>query len=293
MSALRALCILLASLVLLACSSKSMSEQPLIRVKGSDTMVILLSALAEEYMKKEPKARISVTGGGTRSGVCALINETADLLAASRDLSSHELELSSKKGIQTDEQVIAVDGIAIIVNKENSVDALTLEDLKAIFTGKLSNWKELGGADQQMIVYSREASSGTFRYLQSEILADQDFSQRARFLPSNSSILASVTAESGAIGYVSLGHAGQDSEVKILKLKRNKKSSPVLADLSTVRSGEYPISRKLILYSAGNSLKKCRKFLDFCMGQEGQKIVERFGYARVSRSEKAELISRQ
>lgn len=253
-------------------------------------MVILMSAMAERYMEANKGARVSVTGGGTRSGVAAMINRTADIIAASRDMTEAELKLAISRGVRLESEVIGTDGIAIIVNRSNPIDLARMEDLQGIFTGAFRSWRELGGDDTPLLVYSREASSGTFRYMQETVLKKSDFRSDSRFLPSNASIIEGVSSDRSAIGYVSFGHALHNDRIKMLPVG-NETGGSVVPDKTTIGSGDYPIARPLRLYLDKGGSKEARDFVRFCLSAEGQNLVESYGYARVTR-EKSEVASR-
>lgn len=255
----------------------------IVRVKGSDTMVILMSALAERYTELCPSARVSVTGGGTRSGISAMINRTCDVIAASRDITEMELELAREKGVEPAIRVIGRDAIAVIVNPSNALDSISTDQLKRVLSGACRNWQELGGADEPIIVYSRESSSGTFRYVQENVLENRDFASRARFLPSNTSIVDSISQESAAIGYVSYGHARFSRKVKLLRVSPDAGGKGVAPTLDNMKNGKYPLSRDLNLYLS-NDRNPVLNFTDFCLSPEGQRIVEEFGLVPLQRS---------
>jgi phosphate transport system substrate-binding protein len=277
----RLLSVIVSSVSLMGCSfgSRPESRERMLRVKGSDTMVILMSVMAERYMQRHQDVRVSVTGGGTRSGIASMINGTCDIVAASRDVTKEELELTKKNGLTPKKLVIAKDAIAIIVNPSNPLRSATLEDLGKIFSGRAANWNELGAGNEPIIVYSRESSSGTFRYMQSQVLHDRDFGKQARFMSSNTSIVDSVSQERSAIGYVSYGHARASKSVKCLPIKVQPVEiiSPTIDNL---KSGRYPLSRDLLLY-INSDRKLVRSFANFCLSEEGQKTAVEYGYVPI------------
>jgi phosphate transport system substrate-binding protein len=268
------LCIcLFAGFVLVGKPAKS---SYMLRIKGSDTMVILMSALAESYIHHRPDARVSVTGGGTRAGVAGMLNGTCDIIAASRDVTKEELELARRNGVTPKKIVIARDAIAIVVNPGNPIESMTREDLQKVFRGQASNWRDFGAAAMPITVYSRESSSGTFRYVQAEVLNNQDFSRMARFLPSNTSIIDSVSQESAAIGYVSYGHVRESKAVKCLLIREKIAGQKIAPTMDNLKSGSYPLSRDLLLYASDNR-PEARAFVDYCLSDEGQRIAEEYG----------------
>jgi len=275
-----------AMLMLLATASCSRQQngsgKQRITIKGSDTMVHLASASAEAFMEANPKVEVSVTGGGSGTGIAALLNGTTDICAASRKMKQKETDLAAEKDIEPVEFVVARDGIAVVVNPANPVDALTLEQIRKIYTGEYSNWNRLGGPDATIVVLSRESSSGTYVFFQKHVLQEQDYRRDARLMPATSSIIQSVSSDKWGIGYVGLGYAiGAAGKVKMLGVKADDEATPVMPSEETVDSGEYSIARPLYLYTAGQPQQAAKSFIDFCLGPEGQKIVHQTGYVPV------------
>lgn len=251
-------------------------------LKGSDTMVHLASTWAESFMDKQADIEISVTGGGSGTGFAALLNGTTDICAASRKIKQKELTLAEKRKVSPNEIVVARDGIAVVVSPANPVEKATLEQLGKIYTGAYANWSQLGGPDREIIVLSRESSSGTYVFFQEKVLKKRDYTQSARLMPATSAIIQSVSVDKWAIGYVGLGYAAEAGDkVKILAVKETAASQPVVPSEATVRSGEYSIARPLLLYTNGEPQGAVKKFIDFCLGAKGQKIVQQTGYVGV------------
>ncbi|MFH1021498.1 MAG: PstS family phosphate ABC transporter substrate-binding protein [Pseudomonadota bacterium] len=252
-------------------------------IKGSDTMVHLVSSWTEEFMKAHAEADISVTGGGSGTGITALINGTTDICAASRGMKEKELKLAGDKKISPVEIPVARDGIVLIVHPENPVNGLTIDQLRLIYTGKVTNWKEVGGPDTPILLLSRESSSGTFVFFQEHILNKEDFSSSARLLPGTSALVQSVAADRGAIAYVGLGFAAEaKGTVKTLGIQAGDQAAPVVPSEETVSSGAYPVSRPLFFYTNGAPTDTTKQFIDFCLSPAGQKIVRETGYVPVS-----------
>ncbi len=275
-----------AMLMLLATASCSRQQdgggKQQITIKGSDTMVHLASTWAEAFMEANPEVEVSVTGGGSGTGIAALLNGTTDICMASRKMKQKETDLAAEKGIESVELVVARDGIAVVVNPANPVDALTLGQIKKIYTGEYSNWNQVGGPDEKIVVLSRESSSGTYVFFQKHVLQKQDYRQDARLMPATSSIIQSVSSDKGGIGYVGLGYAIEAADkVKMLGVKEDDDAPPVMPSEETVDSGEYSIARPLHLYTAGQPQHPAKSFIDFCLSQEGQKIVRQTGYVPV------------
>ena len=279
-------CLVAAVVAILAagCSKradKAQSEKRYITIKGSDTMVHLVSNWAEAFMKKRPDLEVSVTGGGSGTGIAALLNGTTDICASSRKIKDKELNLAIQKNIHPNEIAVAIDGIAIVINPANSIDELTMQQLSNIFTGKSLRWSDVGGPDEKIGVLSRESSSGTYVFFQEMVLNKQDFTQDAKLLPATSAIIQSISTDRWEIGYVGLGYAAAADKVKIVAIKANENSPAVIPSDKTVKSGEYPIARPLYLYLNGEPKGTLKDFVDFCLSAEGQKVVSQTGYVTI------------
>jgi phosphate transport system substrate-binding protein len=258
------------------------SEQTLITIKGSDTMVHLASSWAETFMKQNPDIEVSVTGGGSGTGIAALLNGTTDICAASRKIKNKELQLALQKNIHPHEIAVAKDGIAVVVHPDNPVSELTLEQLSKIFTDKSLRWTDVGGPDEEILVLSRESSSGTYVFFQEMVLKKQDYMQDAKLMPATSAIIQSVSTDKSAIGYVGLGYAlAAKDKVKIITVKADDTSPAVMPSDETVKTGQYPIARPLFLYLNGEPKGTVKKFLDFCLSAAGQAVVTDTGYVAV------------
>jgi len=253
-----------------------------ITIKGSDTMVHLVSTWAEEFMKAHPQIDLSVTGGGSGTGIAAIINKTTDICASSRDIKPKEKELAKKKGIIVHEIPVAQDALALIVHPKNPVKALTLSQVGKIYRGEITNWKALGGADKAITALSRESSSGTYIYFQEHVLEKQDYSPKVRLMPATSSIVQGVQDNQYAIGYVGLGYLeGAGSKIKALPIKPSETKPAVMPSVATALNKSYPISRFLYLYTNGAPQGQVKTFIDFTLSLAGQKIVVETGYVKV------------
>lgn len=251
-------------------------------IKGSDTMVYLVSAWAEAYMRQHPDVEISVTGGGSGTGFAALLNRTTGMCAASRDMMPQEQELAASRGIQPRSHVVARDGIAVIVHPSNPVSSLSLEQLAKIFAGAYDNWQQVGGPDQKLIVLSRDSSSGTYLYFQEHVLGGRNFRRDARHLPATSAIVQSVADDVGAIGYVGLGYAREaGSSVKALAIRVSEDEPAMAPSVDSVRSQQYALVRPLRLFTSGEPEGLAALFLEFCVSDEGQAILSQSGYVAV------------
>ncbi len=258
------------------------SSHDYISIKGSDTMVHLTSAWAENYMSNHSGSQISVTGGGSGTGIAALLNGTTDICAASRKIREKEVELGGQKGIKIEEFAVAMDGIALIVNPANPVGALSLAQIRGIFTGAYKNWQEVGGSDTPIIVLSRESSSGTFVFFQEHVLDRADYTANARLLPGTSALVQAVSADAGAIAYVGMGFiADAGQAIKVVNVGKTESDEAVDPTEQTVRAGEYPIARPLYLYVNGAPQGLVKDFIDFCLSDDGQRIVRETGYVTI------------
>jgi len=253
-----------------------------VTIKGSDTMVHLVSSWAEAFMNKNKDAEVSVTGGGSGTGIAAMINGTTDICAASRDMKAKEIKLAEAKGLKPLEHIVARDGIAVVVNPKNPVGTLSVEQIGKIYTGAYTNWNQVGGPDKPILVLSRESSSGTYVFFQEHVLGKADFTTNARLMPATSAIIQSVGTDQWAIGYVGLGYAAEAGDkIKMLAVKEKAESPAVMPSEETVTSGEYSIARPLYLYTKGEPTGVLKDFIDFCKSPDGQKIVVETGYVAV------------
>jgi phosphate transport system substrate-binding protein len=266
-------------LIFVSCSKKDKTEtsKKSITIKGSDTMVHLVSSLAEAYMKKYKGEQISVTGGGSGTGIAALINGTTDICASSRDMQQKEKDEASSKGINVVEKVIAYDGLVVIVHPDNPVKELTMAQIKDIFTGKVKNWKELGGPDQKITALSRESNSGTYVFFQEHVLNKENFDPSVKLMPASSAIAQSISQDKWSVGYLGLGYT-KEAKVKIINVKKDENSPAVTPNHNTVLDKSYSIARPLFLIFNGEPQGFLLKFLEFTLSDEGQKIVEETGY---------------
>lgn len=253
-----------------------------ITIKGSDTMVHLVTAWSDAYMKAHPEAKISVTGGGSGTGVAALLNGTTDICASSRDLNEEEKKSAGGKGLKLTDLTVARDALSIIVHPNNPVNELTTDQIASIYTGEVTNWKDLGGPDETIVVASRESSSGTYMFFQEHVLKKKDYTPSALLLPATSAIVQTVADSTGAIGYVGLGYVHEaGGKVKAIAVKASADAPAVMPTVETVLNNEYSIARPLFLIISKEPTGTAKGFLDFCLGDEGQKIVVDAGYVKV------------
>jgi phosphate transport system substrate-binding protein len=264
----------LATLVLTAVAGSALAKP--VTVKGSDTMVIMNAKLAEAFMNKSPGSQIQVMGGGSGVGIAALINGTTDIAASSRPIKTSEIDkLKARFATRGVGVPIARDGLAVYVHAANPVQELSLPQLMDIYTGRVTNWKQVGGKDAPIILYSRENSSGTYTYFKDNVLMGKDYSPRAQTLQGTAAVVNAVSKDPNGIGY---GGAAFAKGVKFAKVKKDDKSPSFLPTLETVRGGQYPITRYLYLYLRTNPSGDAKKFIDWALSAEGQALVTKVGY---------------
>jgi len=280
---------LLFSFILTSCgsadsSAETASDSPAqyIENKGSDTIVNLALAWAEAYQVEHPDVRISVTGGGSGTGIAALINDTVDLANASRQIKTEEIEEAQAKEVEPVEHIIARDAIAVIVNSENPVSELTLQQISDIYSGKYTNWQEVGGEDRPIVKLSRETNSGTHVYFLETVLrlgnSDDEtlFSMDTLLLPSSEGIISEVRQNPNAIGYDGLGYVPDD--VKMIAIAKEAGGEYVLPSIETVNDKTYAIARDLYMYTNGEPTGIVKDYLDWILSEEAQQIVADLGF---------------
>lgn len=252
------------------------AKSSVVQIKGSDTILNASQTIVEEYMKTNKKARIAVTGGGSGVGIASLINKTADIAMASRNIKSSEVEALKKEGINVEEVVLGYDGITVIINHNNHIKDLDKKTLAGIFAGEITNWKELGGDDAKIVVLSRDSSSGTHAYFKEEVLRGGDakslveYGQDTLYMPSNQAILQEVAKSKYAIGYIGMGY--MNDTVDSVAVNGIKPTFETVADKT------YPIAREVFWYvdSARDGVTK--EVVDFAVSSKGQEIVKEEGF---------------
>ncbi|WP_192821850.1 phosphate ABC transporter substrate-binding protein [Rufibacter sp. LB8] len=252
-----------------------------VTIKGSDTVLPLAQQQAERYMAKNSGASLTVVGGGTGVGLSALQEGTTDIAMASRGLKTEEkLKLKGAK-IDTRETLIAYDALSIIVHPKNNVSQLTREQLESIFTGKVTNWKEVGGNDEKIVAYSRETSSGTYEFFKEHVLDKKNYANNILMMPATGSIVQSVSQTTGAIGYIGLAY--ESNQVKSLKVSYDQGKTFVAPSMESAKDKTYPISRPLFFFYNATSESKVKPFIDYVLSDEGQKTVQETGYIPLSK----------
>lgn len=271
-------------LMLLCLVPLSVARAEDINIKGSDTIVRLTQRLAEVYMKDHPEVKIAVSGGGSGTGIAAIINQTTDIADASREMKPKEVERASQKNGIPQKILLAIDAIAIIVNKANPVSGLTVDQLGAVFRGEITNWKDLGGAGMPITLYGRQSTSGTYVFLR-DIALKGDYSPKMGGLPGNAAIVEAVKADTSGIGFVGVAFVRKAEGVRPLMIAVSK-DHPYLSplDKDVVESGAYPLTRPLIQYVDAHSRQKVKDFIDFELSPNGQKIIEEEGFFPVPRA---------
>lgn len=262
------------------------SQTTYIENKGSDTIVNLALAWAEQYQDENPDIRISVTGGGSGTGIASLINGTVGIANASRQIKQEEIDQAEANGIEPVEHIIARDAIAVIVNPENPVNQLTLKQISDIYSGKITNWMEVGGEDRPIVKLSRETNSGTHVYFLETVLrlgnSDDEtlFSMDTLLLPSSEGIVAEVRQNPNAIGYDGLGYVPDD--LKMIAIAETDGGAYVLPSIPTVNDKTYPIARDLYMYTNGQPEGTLKEYLDWILSDTAQEIVAELGFVPVN-----------
>jgi phosphate transport system substrate-binding protein len=265
-------------------------KKTVISVKGSDTMVNLAQKWAEVYMQKNPNVSIQVTGGGSGTGVASLLNGTTDLANSSRELKSNEYETAKQKGVSPVVYEVALDGIALIVHPENKIDNLTVKQVSDIFSGKITNWKQLGGPDMKITLYGRENSSGTYEFFKDHVLGKDesgkqiDYATSTQVLQGTAALGEAVARDVKGIGYGGVGYFAERNDVKILHIKKDENSlaiSPVennKVNYEVIWSKDYSISRYLYCFTNSEATGELKNYINFILSPEGQKLVESMEY---------------
>jgi phosphate transport system substrate-binding protein len=249
--------------------------------KGSDTLVNLALAWAEEYMKSHPKVRISVTGGGSGTGIAAMINGTVSIANASREMKPEEIWAARMNGIDPVQFVVAHDAIAVVVSPSNPVSRLTFKQISDIYTGKIRNWAEIGGENRPIVLLSRESNSGTYVYfLENVIRMGNDkskllFSPDTLLMPSSEGISSEIRQNPNAIGYDGLGYVTEDQ--KVIAVSKNENGPFVLPSAKTVKNCSYPIARPLYMYTAENPTGQIKDYMEWILSG-GQTLVAKLGF---------------
>ena len=256
-----------------------------IQIKGSDTMVNLAQAWAEVFCEKNPGVNLAVTGGGSGTGIAALISGTADIVISSRTMKEKEINKARENGIQPNEIKTALDGLAVVAHPANPVSKITIDELSDIFTGKIKNWKEVGVMNLRIVILSREVNSGTHVYFKEHVLRKgneksvEEFSPAALLMPSSQAIADEISQNANAIGYYGMGYIS--SKQKVIAVAKDKNSPYLEPVLVNVQNNSYPIARPLLIYTKGKPQGIVKAFVDFVLSEEGQEIVRKTDFVPV------------
>ncbi len=268
------------TILTLACTSanqdKKNSDSKSIEVKGSDTVLPLAQKEAETFMKNNADFSITVVGGGSGTGITALMDGNTDIAMSSRDLKGEEKLKLQEKQINIEVKTIAVDALAVVVHPENKVNNLTREQLEKIFTGEITNWKDVGGDDAKIVVYSRENSSGTYEFFKEHVMNKKNYANTVLNMPATGAIVQSISQTKGAIGYIGLAY--MTSDIKAIHVSYDEGKTFVAPSLQSAKDKTYPISRPLYYIYDVKKMDKVKAYVDYCLSPEGQKLVEEVGY---------------
>ena len=272
------------------CKKKTDVEKAVITVKGSDTMVNLSQKWAEVYMQLNPNVSIQVTGGGSGTGVAALLNGTTHIANSSRELKDIEYEKAKSLGITPKVYNVALDGLAVIVHTDNKINELTLEQIKDIFTGKVTNWKQVGGDDIPITLYGRENSSGTYEFFKEHVLGkdengkQRDYATSTQVLQGTAALGEAVARDTKGVAYGGVGYFAQRTDIKIIAVKKDKGSQAIFpahngkVNYNAIWNGDYSISRYLYCFTQDKPSKNVNDFFNFILSEEGQKLVLQMEY---------------
>lgn len=249
------------------------------KIKGSDTVLPLSQEAAESYMKANPKASVTVTGGGSGVGISALMEGTTDIAQASRKMKFDEKKKMQEKGHAPKEVIIAYDALAIVVHPSNKVTNLTREQLEGIFTGKITNWKEVGGTDMKIVPYSRETSSGTYEFMKESVLKNKNYMNGIMSMPATGAIIQSISQTKGGIGYVGLAYL--NNNVKPIHVSYDSGKTYVKPSVANAKNKTYPIVRPLFFYYDTNNEAKVKPFINYILSPAGQNIVKEVGFITI------------
>jgi phosphate transport system substrate-binding protein len=247
-----------------------------ITIKGSDTMVILGQRWAETYMHSHPGIRIQVTGGGSGTGIAALINGGTDICESSRPMKQKEkIQVYNRHRKDVREIPVALDGVAIYVHQSSPIQSLMQSQLKSIYTGRIKNWRQLGWDDARIVPYSRENNSGTYVFFKEHVLGNEDFANEVQTLPGTAAVVNAVSKDTRSLGY---GGIAYESGIRVLPIRSDGSGEAVPPSPENVQSGRYPLSRQLFFYTVGEPEGELKAFIDWVLSEEGQKICQEVGY---------------
>jgi phosphate transport system substrate-binding protein len=264
------------------------ADQDMIQIKGSDTMVNLAQAWAERFMEINPEIVIAVTGGGSGTGIAALINGTCDFATSSRSMKLEEIEQAKAKGRDVKESVVGLDALTVVVHPSNPIQQLTIDQLSNIFSGKVANWKDVGGQDRLIAALSRERNSGTHVFFLEHVVrrgndkGPEEFDPKILMLPSSQVIAEEVAQNPDAIGYFGLGYL--TDQHKTIAIAKTSEGPFVKPSVETASDGSYPIARSLLVYTPSEPQAGIKDFVDFILSEEGQTIVREMDFVPLKTS---------
>lgn len=279
----RRLVIVLVVSLLSGCQGQPPPQAGSVQLKGSETLRPLLTMCAEDFMVRHPHIDVMVQGGGSGTGIAALLQGTVDIGMASRELSEKERQYAARQGLEVRAFDVALDGITVVVHADNPVEVLTLEQLREIFTGSLQSWQDVGGVPQAIIVLSRMPGSGTAELFRQRVLDGADYSGTVQHMPTNEALVTAVASQPWAIGYTGFGavRVGR-GQVKPVALQASPQASPVAPTPETIRAQRYPLARLLHLYTVTEPTGSMKVFIDFCRSTRGQELVQKAGYLAIA-----------
>ena len=248
------------------------------RIKGSDTVLPVAQQTAERFMNQHPDARVTVTGGGTGVGISALMDNTTDIAMASRPIKFSEKMKTKEAGQEVDEVIVAYDALAVVVHPSNPVKQLTRQQLEDIFRGKITNWKQVGGDDRKIVVYSRETSSGTYEFFKENVLKNKNYMAGSLSMPATGAIIQSVSQTKGAIGYVGLAYVSPRTNTLSVSYDGSHYAAPTVENAT---NKTYPIVRPLYYYYNVKNKEQVAPLINFILSPEGQEIIKKSGYIPV------------
>jgi phosphate transport system substrate-binding protein len=252
------------------------TETQNINLKGSDTMLQLGQRWAEIFMKDHPGAVIQVTGGGSGTGIAALINGTTQICQSSRPIKDEEkVSIKEQRNADVTEVPVAVDALAVYLNNQSPIQHLTMEQVRRIFQGEITNWKDIGGPDSNILLYGRENSSGTYVFFKEHVLANGDFAERYQPLSGTAAVINAIVKDPNGIGYGGIGYA---KDVKAISIAKDATSDPVAPTMENALSNKYPLSRFLFWYTAGAPAGTIEELVEWVVGPQGQAVVQEVGF---------------
>lgn len=273
-----------AALMMFSAGSDGFARE-MVQVKGSDTLINAVQRLSEVYMEKNPGKAVAVTGGGSGTGLAAIVNGKCDIANSSRLMKEKEVAAAVEKGIDLKRIILAIDGLSIIVNSKNPVKELTVDQVGRIYRGEITNWKDVGGDDVRISLYGRQPNSGTYDFMK-EVVMKGEYASTMRQMNGSAQIVEAIKADVGAVGYSGVGYVKDAGDaITVLKIAPRAGgyySSPLVSD--DVKTGKYPISRPLNQYVNGTPKGNVKAFIEFELSDEGQKIVEEEGFFALDKS---------